>query len=315
MSVVDLFASFQKKLWLLLSGPDAELEGVGGIEDEGGFGGDVGGAGDGGSYGVFFFGGGVAGFEDAADDAFLTPDFAGGEFAVCGEAGELGAGAGAAGGTVVFGAGAEDEVAAVVRGIVRRGEEFDVIDFGVAGGVEGGADGERGLGELGDVFAGEGEAVVGYQEKPVATIGDVSGEAAGLDGFGFAVGGDVADADAAVGVKGGGDDADGGFDAVVSGGDAAEVAEGDDEADHAVAAHAEEADVVEENDAGGAGGVFGFHEKSADDDFVAAGFAEDGAAVGFEGVRGDAIKDDAGGLAAGVGVDDGDAGYRREFQV
>ena len=91
---------------------NAELEGVGGVEDEGGFGCDVGGAGYGGNDSVFR--GGEAAFEDAADDAFLTPDLAGGEFAVGGEAGELGAGAGAAGGAVVFGTGTEDEAAAVV---------------------------------------------------------------------------------------------------------------------------------------------------------------------------------------------------------
>ena len=52
-------------------------------------------------------------FEDAADDAFLTPDFAGLQFAVGIEAGELGAGAGAAGRAVVGFAGAEDEVSAI----------------------------------------------------------------------------------------------------------------------------------------------------------------------------------------------------------
>ncbi len=129
-----------------------------------------------------------------------------------------------------------------------------------------------------------------------------------MHGLGFAIGEDIADADAVIGMQSGGDDADGGFDAVFASGDAIEVFEGNDEADHAVAAHAQEADVVEENDSGGAGWVLRLHQQGADDDFMAPGFADDCAAVGFELVGRKAAQDDAGGFAAGVGVDDGDAG-------
>ena len=66
--------------------------------------------------------------EDAADDAFLPPDLSRRELAVSGQARELGARPGAAGGTVVGLAGAEHEVLAVGA---RRGrpEELDVIDL------------------------------------------------------------------------------------------------------------------------------------------------------------------------------------------
>jgi hypothetical protein len=56
------------------------------------------------------------------------------------------------------------------------------------------------------------------------------------------------------------------------------VGEGDDEADGAVATHAEVADVIEEDDAGGAGGVDGCAEQGADEDVGAAGLVDDGGA-------------------------------------
>ena len=291
---------------------NAELERVRWIEEESGFRSDEGGAGDGGNDGVF--GGCVATFEDAANDAFLPPDFIGGEFSICGKAGELGAGTGAAGGAVVFAAGAEDEVSAVVGGIERRCEEFDVVDFGESGGMNGITNGEAGLSELGDVLARESEAVIGYQEKPVSAIGDVSSDAASLNVFGFAVGCDVLNADAAIGMECGGDAADEGFHTMRPGADSAEVGEGDDEADHAMAAHAEAADVVEKDDSGGTGGVCGLHEQCADDDFMAAWFADDGATVGFEVFGGDAAEYDTGGFAAGVGVDDGNAEHGEGYK-
>ena len=70
-----------------------------------------------------------AAFEDAAHDALLPPDFAGRELAVGVEAGQLGAGAGAAGRAVVGLAGAEHEILAIGAGRVWRTEEFDVVDL------------------------------------------------------------------------------------------------------------------------------------------------------------------------------------------
>jgi hypothetical protein len=89
-----------------------------------------------------------------------------------------------------------------------------------------------------------------------------------------------------------------------------------------VSAHAEGADVIEEDDPAGAGRVGGFCQESADEDIRAAGFVDDGGAevvvLGAEdlelvgdGARaeiGSAGDDDAGGFAAGVAVDDLDAG-------
>jgi hypothetical protein len=123
--------------------------------------------------------------------------------AVGGEAGEFGAGAGAAGGAVVGFAGAEDEVAVAVV-------EFDVVDFGVALVVDGLAEGP---GVVGQGVDGTEAGAVG-EEEPVAARGDVAGDEADAgdfdDGLGGAVAGDVGDGYRAVGVEGGGDFA-GGF--------------------------------------------------------------------------------------------------------
>src|SRR5689334_8243227 len=68
--------------------------------------------------------------ERAADDAFLNPRRAFGEFPVSCEAREFGTRARAAGRTVVGFAGALDEVARVCAGDFRRAEQLDVIHFG-----------------------------------------------------------------------------------------------------------------------------------------------------------------------------------------
>src|SRR3954469_24766741 len=74
----------------------AVAERVGGVEDQRGVGGDVGAAANRGDQRVAAAAGRA--FEDPAEDALLPPRLALGELAVCVEAGELGAGAGAAGG-------------------------------------------------------------------------------------------------------------------------------------------------------------------------------------------------------------------------
>ena len=110
---------------------------------------------------------------------------------------------------------------------------------------------------------------------------------------------------------------------------AAEVRERDDEADGAVAAHLQHADVVEENDAGDAGLVRGRTEQRADQHVRAARFVHDGGAETvvlrgehFELLRdaaaaevGPAADDDARGFAAGVGVNDLDALHRLPVEV
>ena len=79
----------------------------------------------------------VAAFKHTAKNAFLPPDFTGGEFFIRCEAGEFRTCAGATGGAVVFAAGAQYEITAMIRGIVRRSEKLDVIDFGIACGAHG----------------------------------------------------------------------------------------------------------------------------------------------------------------------------------
>jgi len=123
------------------------------------------------------------------------------------------------------------------------------------------------------------------------------------------------------------DDADGGFDAVLAGLDAVEMGEGDGEADHAVATHAEVSGVVEEDDCGGVGFVFGFEQIGADDYVRATRFAEDGAtpvvvlaAELVEALGQGAVanigkgEDAAGGLAGGVRINDLEAGWERSLR-
>lgn len=69
-------------------------------------------------------------FEDSAEDAFLPPGLTGGELAVGVEAGQLSTGAGAAGRAIESRAGAENEVATGVGGVLGGAGELDVIDEG-----------------------------------------------------------------------------------------------------------------------------------------------------------------------------------------
>jgi hypothetical protein len=72
-------------------------------------------------------------------------------------------------------------------------------------------------------------------------------------------------------------------------------------------AHAEQADVVEEDDASGTRRVFWLHEQGTDDHLMPAWLANDRTTMRFELRGADATQNDACGLAAGVGVDDGNA--------
>src|SRR4051794_10598631 len=75
----------------------------------------------------------ITGGEATADDAFLDPLLARPKLSPCRQAGQLRAGAGAAGGAVVLAPGAIDEVTAVGLGQGRRPEELDVVDLGPVG--------------------------------------------------------------------------------------------------------------------------------------------------------------------------------------
>lgn len=154
---------------------------IAGVEEEGGFGVDEGGAGNAGKDDAVAWG--VSGLEEAADEAFLEPDLAGGEFAIGGEAGEFGAGASAAGGAVIGFAGAEDEVAAIGAREGGRAEDFDVIDVAVvfsgdAVSFEGLADFPGVISQLVEVFEFDGAGVIGGEKEPITAPGDISGDLA-----------------------------------------------------------------------------------------------------------------------------------------
>src|SRR5262249_34139023 len=138
--------------------------------------------------------------EDAADDALLPPDLAFPELTVGVEAGELGAGAGAAGRAVVGAPGAEDEVAAVGRDVGRRAEQLGGVDGAAVGpgdavALQGAADAPGEVGQVLDVGQPQLLAVLGDEEEPVAAPGHVAGDGAEVldtyrDVLGVAVAGD-----------------------------------------------------------------------------------------------------------------------------
>ena len=96
------------------------------------------------------------------------------------------------------------------------------------------------------------------------------------------VAGDVLDRDLAGLVQPGGDDADGRFDAVLAGRDAAQVGQGRHQPDRAVAAHVQIADVVEEDHAGRRAGIVRRQEDCADQHVRPAGLVDDGRAKPVE---------------------------------
>ena len=162
----------------VMSVADSEVEWICGIEDEGGLGGDIGGAGDGGNNRSVLDANST--FEDGAENSFLPPDFARAEFAVGGKASHLGAGSGSAGRAIVGFAGTENKVAAVVGGILRGRGQLDVIDLcavrtGDASRDEGSTNLPGKVSEFLDVLQIEGAWPVFGQEKPISSPRYVSG--------------------------------------------------------------------------------------------------------------------------------------------
>src|SRR5208283_5016696 len=225
--------------------------------------------------------------EKAADDALLPVGLAGLEQPIGPQAGHFGAGARAAGRTVVGLAGAQHEVAAgrIGRGL---GEQLDVVDLAAAGAMDallaqGPADGPGVTRELLQMVQIQRITVVVGEEEPVAAPGHVAVHVAmtGHVNNGVAqqsVRGHVAESHFAVFVEFRGDNADRRLDAMDAGTDAAHPGQRDHQADGPMAAHAQIADVVEEDDAGGAGGVDGHAQQGADDRVGAARFIDHGRA-------------------------------------
>ena len=187
-------------------------------------------------------------------------------------------------------------------------------------------DGPGVLRQLGSVFTRQHFCVLFHQVKPVAAPGDISVNlpvARHVDGDrnAGAKTGNVFDRDFAGWMQRGGDDSDGGFNAMDARADSAEMREGDDEPDGSMAAHADIADVVEEDHTGGAGGIDGIAEERADDYVRTARLIDDRCAeiimqtleaISAIGERptaeiGSTIDDEAGRLSGGVRVEDGNA--------
>jgi len=252
--------------------------------------------------------------------------------AVGGQAGQLGAGAGAARRAVVGLAGAQHEVAGIGGG--RGAEQLDVVDLRAvrAGDVlrlERAADAPREVGQPLDLRQREirhrRELRRVDEEEPVAAPGHVAGDGADA-GHVQRHAGAVAPArhvehrDVAVGVELGLDRADGGVEPMPARPDAAQVRQRRDDADRAVPAHAQQAHVVEEDHARHAARRARLDQQRAHHRVAAARLAghrgaegvvvacELGALVGQRGAaqRGAAFEHDARGLAGGVGIDDDD---------
>src|SRR5262249_44839168 len=109
---------------------NAPAERIAFIEEQGGFGIDECGAGNGrGDFSRSAVEPAKAASECAAKDAFLNAGFIFFEFFVGRKAGKFGAGAGAARRTIEGFAGALDKIAGMRAGDCGRAEKFDVIDF------------------------------------------------------------------------------------------------------------------------------------------------------------------------------------------
>jgi|AOAMet_66_BLW_10_1038536.scaffolds.fasta_scaffold00313_6 hypothetical protein len=114
-------------------------------------------------------------FEDTANDRSLMPDPTFSQFSRGGETGNFGTGSGAAGRAVVCGARAEDKVLGVgIDAGLRWCEAFDVVDFSAifAGdvlGMQGVTNGFGEIGESSDVLCFNFRTLVGDEEEPITT--------------------------------------------------------------------------------------------------------------------------------------------------
>jgi hypothetical protein len=163
------------------------------------------------------------------------------------------------------------------------------------------------------------------EEKPVATPGYVSCDwpEAGdvdFDRFRSAVGGNIFDGDCTVFVQCSSHYTNRSFNAVLACFYPAQVCEGDEQTNGSMAAHAEAAGVIEEDDAGDATGVSRFTEQGPNHSFKCSGFGDHGAAKGLvlalEAVspfvqgsiakRRSTIDDATSGLSTGVRINDSD---------
>jgi hypothetical protein len=168
-----------------------------------------------------------------------------------------------------------------VDGVGGAGE-LDVVDFAMAFVPEGGADVQRHIGQPGHIVQFNLFSVIAGDEKPVATPGDVALHQNSIhlypDVLCFYIALDVLDGDSVSILHRDLHHAYGCLDAMLANGDLAEVEESDGDAHHSVAAHAEVADVVEEDDAGGASFIVRLEQYRPDHYFRAARLVNQGGA-------------------------------------
>ena len=136
----------------------------------------------------------------------------------------------------------------MIRSIVRWREKLDVIDFGITRRPNGLTDRKTGLRELRHVWKREIETLIGDEEEPIPAPGDIAGDTTRVHAFRFPIRRHIADTHATIFVQGSRHDPHGCLHAMLASRDAPQMLQGGDEADHAMAAHAEEANVVEEDD-------------------------------------------------------------------
>ena len=140
------------------------------------------------------------------------------------------------------------------------------------------ADGPGKLGQLFNICGIQLHGIVIHQKKPIAGPCDVADDAPvawhlnRLHFCGRALTGDIDHGYFAGFMERGGNGAHGCFDAMIAVGDFAQVRQRSHQSNCAVHAHAEISNIVEENHAGGTGGIGRLAEDSADDDVGAAGF-------------------------------------------
>ena len=113
--------------------------------------------------------------ERAADDAFLHPRLTFRQFAVGGQAGEFGAGARAAGRSIVSFAGAQHEIPRMRARRFRRPEQLDMVHLGKALRIHRLANSPAEIRQR--IHVGEAQVAVVFLHKiePVPTPGDVAG--------------------------------------------------------------------------------------------------------------------------------------------
>src|ERR1700678_4013382 len=161
--------------------------------------------------------------------------------------------------------------------------DFASIGAGNSLGFESLPDAPRVIGEFFDALQRKLLAVVADQEKPVAAPCDIAVDAADAghvhrDGGGASETGDIADGHAAVVIQARFHGSAVGIDAANALLNSAHVSERNHEPNGSVAAHVEEADVVEENDAGLTSGVVRIAEQRAHNGVVATRFVDYGGA-------------------------------------